>query len=62
LKRLDRQKGRFRWFLLAYLKNFLLEKRRNARTQKRGGGQVFISIDATAGQEGYLLEPVDELT
>ena len=30
--------------------------------QKRGGGQVFVSLEATAGEEGYLLEPVDELS
>jgi RNA polymerase sigma-70 factor (ECF subfamily) len=44
------------------LKNFLSEQRRKAGAQKRGGGQVFVSLDATAGEEGYLLEPVDELT
>jgi RNA polymerase sigma factor (sigma-70 family) len=62
LQRLHHQEGKFRSFLLAYLKNFLSEQRRKAGAQKRGGGQVILSLDASAGEEGYLLEPVDELT
>ena len=62
LQHLRHQEGKFRSFLLTYLKNFLSEQRRKAGAQKRGGGQVFVSLDATAGEEGYLLEPVDELT
>jgi len=62
LQRLHRQEGKFRSFLLAYLKNFLSEQRRRAGAQKRGGGCVFISLNEPAGEEGYLLERVDELT
>ena len=62
LQQLRHQEGKFRSFLLAYLKNFLSEQRRRAGAQKRGGGCVFVSLDARAGEEGYLLEPVDALT
>lgn len=62
LQELHHQKGKFRSFLLAYLKNFLSEQRRRAGAQKRGGDCVFVSLDAPAGEDGYLLEPVDELT
>jgi RNA polymerase sigma-70 factor (ECF subfamily) len=62
LQQLRHQEGKFRSFLLAYLKNFLSEQRRKAGAQKRGGGQLFVSLDATVGEAGYLLEPVDELT
>lgn len=62
LQQLRHQEGKFRSFLLAYLKNFLSEQRRRAGAQKRGGECVFVSLDAPAGEEGYLLEPVDELT
>jgi RNA polymerase sigma factor (sigma-70 family) len=62
LQHLCHQQGKFRSFLLAYLKNFLSEQRRRARAQKRGGAYEFVSIDAAVGEEGYLLEPVDELT
>jgi len=62
LQNLRHQEGKFRSFLLAYLKNFLSEQRRKVGAQKRGGGCMFVSLDATAGEDGYLLEPVDELT
>jgi len=62
LGHLHHQRGKFRSFLLTFLKHFLAEQRRKAGAQKRGGGQVLVSLDATIGEEGYLLEPVDELT
>ena len=62
LQNLRHQQGKFRSFLLAYLKNFLLEQRRKVRALKRGGGQVFVSLDTMETEDGYLLEPVDELT
>jgi len=62
LQHLHHQKGKFRSFLLAYLKNFLSEQRRKAGAQKRGGGCVFIPLNEPVGEDGYLLEPVDELT
>jgi len=62
LQHIRHQDGKFRSFLLSYLKNFLSEQRRKGRAQKRGGGCMFVSLDDAAGENGYLLEPVDELT
>ncbi len=62
LQNLRHREGKFRSFLLAYLKNFLSEQRRKVGAQKRGGGCVFISLNEPAGEDGYLLEPVDDLT
>jgi RNA polymerase sigma factor (sigma-70 family) len=42
--RVDRQKGKFRSFLLASLKNFLAHAAERARTLKRGGGQDFLPL------------------
>lgn len=42
--RVDRQKGRFRSFLLASLKNFLAHASDRQRTLKRGGGQKFLPL------------------
>src|SRR5437868_1145898 len=42
--RVDRQKGKFRSFLLASLKNFLAHAAYSARTLKRGGGQDFMPL------------------
>ena len=62
LQHLHHQQGKFRSFLLSYLKNFLSEQRRKAGAQKRGGGCVFVSLNEPTGEDGYRLEPVDELT
>jgi RNA polymerase sigma factor (sigma-70 family) len=62
LGRLDQQRGKFRSFLLAFAKHFLSEQREKAGAQKRGGGQTLLSLDAGEGEEGYLSEPVDQLT
>jgi RNA polymerase sigma-70 factor (ECF subfamily) len=42
--RVDRQKGRFRSFLLASVKNFLADASDHERTLKRGGGQKFLPL------------------
>src|SRR5947208_4704374 len=42
--RVDRQKGRFRSFLLASLKNFLADASDRERTLKRGGGQNLLPL------------------
>lgn len=42
--RVDREKGRFRSFLLASLKNFLADASDRERTLKRGGGQDFLPL------------------
>src|SRR5438034_3491488 len=43
-QRVDRQKGRFRSFLLASLKNFLADVSDRERTLKRGGGQGLLPL------------------
>ena len=42
--RVDREKGRFRSFLLASMKNFLAHASDRERTLKRGGGQNFLPL------------------
>jgi RNA polymerase sigma-70 factor (ECF subfamily) len=42
--RVDQQKGRFRSFLLASLKNFLADASDREHTLKRGGGQSFLPL------------------
>ncbi len=55
--RAEQERGRFRSFLLTAFKNFLANERDKARTQKRGGGQVPLSLDFDAGDSRYNLEP-----
>ncbi len=58
----DPRRGKFRSFLLASLKNFLANERRDARARKRGGGRVHLSLDFQSAEDRYSLEPTHELT
>lgn len=60
LKDVDRDKGRFRSFLLASLKHFLANEWKKANRQKRGGLVETISFDAAAAEERFRLEPAEE--
>src|SRR5947207_12728263 len=62
LRLADREKGRFRTFLLATLDHFLAREWSRAHRQKRGGQFVFISLDQQAPEERYRLEPADNDT
>jgi RNA polymerase sigma factor (sigma-70 family) len=57
--RADPALGRFRNFLLACLKHFLSEQRRQAGRLKRGGGQPIFSWDSLTAEERYRSEPAD---
>jgi RNA polymerase sigma factor (sigma-70 family) len=61
LRHLHHQQGKFRSFLLTFLKHFLADQRDKARAQKRGGGKTFISLDAFAAEERQWIEPADSL-
>src|SRR5262245_26844618 len=43
--RADREKGRFRSFLLGVLKHFVADARDSERALKRGGGMVLVKLD-----------------
>src|SRR2546421_3519844 len=44
----DREKGRFRSFMLGALKHFLAHARAHDRAQKRGGGMVLAPLDTAS--------------
>ena len=58
----DRQKGKFRSYLLGTFEHFLAREWRRARAQKRGGGRIAFSFDEVSAENRYLLEPADDLT
>src|SRR5262245_26078531 len=62
LRLADRNKGKFRTFLLATLDYFLAREWSRAHRQKRGGQFTFISLDQQAPEERYRLEPSDNDT
>lgn len=55
----DPAKGRFRSYLLGALKHFLAERRRNEGREKRGGGAVVESLDATTHNTAPGLQIAD---
>ena len=57
----DRERGRFRTYLLAALNHFLADEWDKARRLKRGGGWQMVSFDAATAEERYRLEPIDQL-
>lgn len=54
--RIDRQKGKFRSFLLASFKHFLFDARDREQTLKRGGGREFVHLDEakTVAAESFV--------
>jgi RNA polymerase sigma-70 factor (ECF subfamily) len=56
----DRERGKFRTFLLSALNHFLADEWDRAHRLKRGGGQPLLSLDAAAAEERYTREPVDQ--
>jgi RNA polymerase sigma-70 factor (ECF subfamily) len=62
LQHLRHQEGKFRSFLLTFVKRFLSDERDKASAQKRGGGKSFISLDETSAEETYLNGAVNGLS
>ena len=59
----DRDRGRFRSFLLTSVKHFLTNEWERARAQKRGGGQTAVSLDEEVpGEDRPRIELADERT
>jgi RNA polymerase sigma-70 factor (ECF subfamily) len=56
------EKGRFRSFLLAVLKHFLVNEWHREQCQKRGGGHAAISLDAESVESRYQVELVETAT
>jgi RNA polymerase sigma-70 factor (ECF subfamily) len=57
LESADRERGRFRTFLLIALKRFLCDEWDRTRAQKRGGGLRPVPLDAVEAECRYQSEP-----
>jgi RNA polymerase sigma factor (sigma-70 family) len=53
----DRDRGRFRGFLLTSVKYYLADQWDHDRAQKRGGGAALISLDDTSGDQPPIDPP-----
>lgn len=62
LGRADREKGKFRSFLLSALNHFLADEWDRARAQKRGGGNAPLPLQFDSAETRYGFEPADQTT
>jgi RNA polymerase sigma-70 factor (ECF subfamily) len=62
LKAADREKGKFRSFLLMAMKRFLANEWDRANREKRGGGREIVSLDLEDAEGRRVIEPADERT
>src|SRR6516165_7561816 len=60
LAALDRDKGRFRSFLMAACTHYLSNQIDRRKTRKRGGGLAIVSIDGLEAEGRYCSEPAHE--
>ena len=58
----DRERGRFRSWLLAAMKHFLAKEWRDAHREKRGGGAIFETADPDEAEDRYAREPANLAT
>jgi len=62
LRRVSPEKGKFRSFLLASLKNYLSDAFDRDNSAKRGGQIEFVALDFQDGEERYHDEQADDLS
>lgn len=62
LAQADREKGRFRTFMLSAFKHFMAKEWRREQAIKRGGDREFISIDGDEAEHRYGADLREDLT
>jgi RNA polymerase sigma-70 factor (ECF subfamily) len=62
LRQADRQRGRFRAFLLAAFRHFLANEQERSHALKRGGSRTSLALDFDSGERRYRQEPSHEAT
>jgi RNA polymerase sigma factor (sigma-70 family) len=60
LEAADRERGRFRSFLLTAFKHFLADEWDKAKAKKRGGGRRSIPLNLESGESRFAQEPMDD--
>lgn len=62
LQNVERERGRFRSFLLACCKKYVAGEYRHQQAQKRGGGLSILSLDYESAEQRFQSEPVTDAT
>ncbi|MDB6040139.1 MAG: hypothetical protein JWM99_3980 [Verrucomicrobiales bacterium] len=60
IEKADRDRGKFRTFLLGSMKNFLVNEWKHSARLKRGGGHSFVPLDLDVAEGRYATEPIAE--
>ena len=58
----EKERGRFRCFLLACLRHLLSHEYKQDHAVKRGGEFTFVSLDEVLAENRYGAEPIDEMS
>ena len=58
----DRERGRFRTFLLACVQHFLAHQHKREHALKRGGQFDFVSLDEVLAENRYVAEPASPVS
>jgi RNA polymerase sigma factor (sigma-70 family) len=62
IRHADPARGRFRWFLLASLKNFVANERDREIAGKRGGRVLLVSLEIESAEGRFQMEPPSDET
>src|ERR1051325_1015155 len=58
LEKVEREKGKFRSFLLASLNYFVADERDRGLAQKRGGGRELLSLEFNEAEDSYAVDAI----
>lgn len=59
LEGLDAERGKFRAFLLAALQHYMVNEWKRTTRQKRGGGEILLSLNWIEAEDRFQAEPPD---
>ena len=62
LRQADRDRGRFRTFLLAAFKNYVSNENARVATKRRGGGRLHVPLDFSEAERAFVASQVDQVT
>ncbi len=62
VKKADRNRGKFRSFLLTYVKRYLTDEQDRRHARKRGGGLTILQLEFETAESSFRFEPVDRRT
>lgn len=62
VKKADRERGRFRSFLLTCVKRYVADERDRVQARKRGGGLAILPLEFETAESSFRHEPADPRT